>query len=198
MLRCAIAYSTRLVMEGDAFALAGLGGFNAHGAGFLAAAREHDWIPDLVTATSGQLLVVGDWLLGRDLKTALVDPGRDANPLAQIQTALFGYPDVFRPAHMEALRRLWTFPAPTDSLVDIVADRALPAQQYVPARPSQFFEELALTFNERAQIGGKQIGVLFNAYDPSRGRSILYGNERAQELLPKESALPRNGASQDV
>src|SRR6266478_6371861 len=124
-------------MEGDAFALAGLGGFNAHGAGFLAAACKHDWIPDLVTATSGQLLVVGDWLLGHDLKKALVDPGRDANPLAQIQTAFLGYPGVFRPAYPEAFQRLWTYPAPTESLVDIVADRALPAQQYVPARPSR-------------------------------------------------------------
>ena len=35
-----------------AFALAGLGGFNAHGAGFLQAARDNQVEPDLVTATS--------------------------------------------------------------------------------------------------------------------------------------------------
>jgi hypothetical protein len=33
-----------------AFALAGLGGFNAHGAGFLAAASKCGIVPDLVTA----------------------------------------------------------------------------------------------------------------------------------------------------
>ena len=33
-----------------AFALAGLGGFNAHGAGFLQAARDNDIRPDLVEA----------------------------------------------------------------------------------------------------------------------------------------------------
>ncbi len=43
-----------------AFALAGLGGFNAHGAGFLAAASEHRVVPDLVTATSGQIIVLAD------------------------------------------------------------------------------------------------------------------------------------------
>jgi hypothetical protein len=36
-----------------AFALAGLGGFNAHGAGFLTAARELGVTPDVATATSG-------------------------------------------------------------------------------------------------------------------------------------------------
>jgi hypothetical protein len=36
-----------------AFALAGLGGFNAHGAGFLAAATKWGVTPELVTATSG-------------------------------------------------------------------------------------------------------------------------------------------------
>ena len=36
-----------------AFAVAGLGGFNAHGAGFLAAAAARNVVPDLVTATSG-------------------------------------------------------------------------------------------------------------------------------------------------
>ena len=35
--------------------LAGLGGFNAHGAGFLQAARDNEIKPDLVTATSGQI-----------------------------------------------------------------------------------------------------------------------------------------------
>ena len=41
-----------------AFALAGLGGFNAHGAGFLQAARDNRYQPDLVTVTSGQILVL--------------------------------------------------------------------------------------------------------------------------------------------
>jgi hypothetical protein len=44
----------------DAFALAGLDGFNAHGAGFLAAADNAGLVPNIVTATSGQILVVAE------------------------------------------------------------------------------------------------------------------------------------------
>ena len=62
-----------------AFALAGLGGFNAHGAGFLAAAARWGVTPDLVTATSGQILVLADWLRGeKDLRASLVSPERPA------------------------------------------------------------------------------------------------------------------------
>lgn len=45
-----------------AFALAGLDGFNAHGAGFLQAARDNEIEPDLVTATSGQIVVLAAYL----------------------------------------------------------------------------------------------------------------------------------------
>lgn len=51
-----------------AFALAGLGGFNAHGAGFLAAASDCEVVPDLITATSGQIVVLSDWLQGKTSK----------------------------------------------------------------------------------------------------------------------------------
>src|SRR5215467_13352437 len=172
-------------MTGDAFALAGLGGFNAHGAGFLAAARKHQWVPDLVTATSGQILLVADWLRGKDLRASLIDSQRESNPLAQLQTAFLGYPGVFRPAYPEAIRRFWAPPMLMDSFVDMLADRLLPAQEYVTTRKDGFFEEVARTFNEHARIGKSEIGILFNAYDLSNGQAVLYGNERARHLLPK-------------
>jgi hypothetical protein len=185
-------------MKGDAFALAGLGGFNAHGAGFLTAASKYNWVPDLVTATSGQILVVADWLRGKDLRKSLIDAQRASNPLAQLQTALLGYPGVFRPAYGEAMQRFWTVPGVTDSLIDIVADRFLPAQEYVSTRDEAFFREVAQTFNERARIGTSEIGIVFNAYDLSTGHAVLYGNRRAQEQLPKKSALPRAKSESDV
>jgi len=78
-----------------AFALAGLGGFNAHGAGFLAAAAKWDVTPDLVTATSGQILVLADWLRGeKDLRASLVSPERASDPVAQLRTVVFGLPGV--------------------------------------------------------------------------------------------------------
>src|SRR6202049_2257977 len=181
-----------------AFALAGLGGFNAHGAGFLAAASMHSVVPDLVTATSGQIIVLADWLRKRDLRASLIDPGRQNNPFAQLNTALFGYPGVFEPAYWQTIGRWWTPPSPTDSPVSLYADRLLPAQQYVPARKDIFFEEIADTFNTHAEIDGNPIGILFNAYDLSTGKAVLYGNSQARRMLPKASALPGPRGSVDV
>ena len=101
-----------------AFALAGLGGFNAHGAGFLAAAARWDLKPDLVTATSGQILVLADWLRGeKDLRASLVSE-RAGNPMARLQTAMFGLPGVFRPAYHEAMSRLAAFPDFSEGLLN--------------------------------------------------------------------------------
>ena len=94
-----------------AFALAGLGGFNAHGAGFLQAARDNEIEPDLVTATSGQIVVLAAYLKGaKDLKKGLIDKALEDNPLAQLQIAFLGYPGVFEPAVAEAVARILTPP----------------------------------------------------------------------------------------
>ena len=90
-------------MSTTAFALAGLGGFNAHGAGFLAAASKCNAVPDLVTATSGQIIVLADWLQNKDLEKSLVVPELEHNPMAQLAIALSGDPGVFRPAYPETL-----------------------------------------------------------------------------------------------
>jgi hypothetical protein len=115
-----------------------------------------------------------------------------------LNTALFGYPGVFEPAYWEAVRRWWTPPAPTDSLGTVFADRLLPAQQYVPARKDSFFEEIADTFNNHAKIDDHPVGILFNAYDLSTGNGVLYGNSRAQDMLPKASALTGPRGSKDL
>lgn len=173
-----------------AFALAGLGGFNAHGAGFLAAARNWDIRPELVTATSGQILVLADWLRGGDdLKKNLISPGRDGNPIAQLQTIFFGYPGVFKPAYPQTLARFASWPNFKESPLDILADRFLPAQQYVPDRPEESFRIVADTFN------ASPIGVLFNSYDLSKGKGVLYGNEAARQVMPKAKAVPSRHAA---
>ena len=173
-----------------AFALAGLGGFNAHGAGFLAAAAKWGIAPELVTATSGQILVVADWLSGeKDLRAQLVLPGLENNPLAQLQTALFGYPGVFRPAFNEALARFASLPDFNQGFLNSVADRLLPAQQYVPERSEATFQGAADTLNASA------IGVVFNSYDPKKGTGFLYGNDAARALLPAEKKLRNTHAA---
>jgi hypothetical protein len=171
-----------------AFALAGLGGFNAHGAGFLAAATQWGINPELVTATSGQILVLADWLHGKDLRAALVSPSRDGNPLAQLETIFFGYPGVFKPAYREALARFASLPNFRGGLFDIVADRIFPAQQFVPDRPATFFQTVADTFNACA------MGVLFNSYDLATGKGVLYGNNIAKALMPATKAIPNTHA----
>jgi hypothetical protein len=173
-----------------AFALAGLGGFNAHGAGFLAAARAWDIQPELVTATSGQILVLADWLQGNlDLTKSLISPGRDGNPIAQLQTLLFGYPGVFKPAYQQTLARFASWPNLTESPLNIFADRFLPAQQYVPDRPEETFQIVANTFN------ASTIGVLFNSYDLAKGKGVLYGNDVARKVMPKAKAVPSRHAA---
>lgn len=172
-------------MTKTAFALAGLGGFNAHGAGFLQAARDNDYLPDLVTCTSGQLLVLANYLAGKpDLRAGLIDERSDDDPFAQLQRVLFGMPGVFRPAYSETLARFFEPPAFTDSVVEIFADRFLPAQVYVPARPDTVIDEVVRTFNE------SRIGVVFNAYDLKSGRGVLFGNDAARARMDVRTKLP--------
>jgi hypothetical protein len=164
-----------------AFALAGLGGFNAHGAGFLAACTKWGVHPELVTATSGQILVLADWL--RDPHAPLISFAQ-GDPLTQARTVLFGYPGVFRPAYGEALARLAGPPDFREGLVNMIADRLLPAQQYVPVRSEQDFVRAAEALN------ASTVGVVFNSYDPKSGTGFLYGNDTARDLLPAVKAIP--------
>ena len=173
-----------------AFALAGLGGFNAHGAGFLAAATECGVVPDLVTATSGQIAVVADWLQRKDLEKSLVDPKLVHNPLAQLQVLFSGDPGIFRPAYMEAIGRWFTPPPAKRHPLQVVFDRLLPAQLYVPTRPAADFATIADVFNNKARIGDQEIGVVFNAYNLQTGEAVLFGNDKARRLWPDQKANP--------
>ncbi|WP_257166026.1 hypothetical protein [Bradyrhizobium sp. SRS-191] len=166
-----------------AFALAGLGGLNAHGAGFLDTARAWGITPDLVTATSGQILVLTAWLQGRDLRDQLISSDRARDPGSQLRTLVFGYPGVFRPAYAEAVARFVSWPDWRDGPFNVIADRLLPAQQYVPVRSEADFMQAAETLN------GTSIGVVFNTYDPETGTGCLYGNDAARALLPSEKSI---------
>ncbi len=110
-----------------AFALAGLGGFNAHGAGFLDAVSECKVVPDLVTATSGQIVLLSKWLQGESLKESILNPDLEKNSMAQIAVGVSGEPGVFRPAYMEAFTR-WMTPPSKEGLLEAFLNRAFPAQ----------------------------------------------------------------------
>jgi hypothetical protein len=164
-----------------AFALAGLGGFNAHGAGFLTAASACEVVPDLVTATSGQIVVLAAWLQHKNLEELLVGADLEHNVIAQLDVLLTGEQGVFRPAYLEAVTRWWT---PPTSMEDFL-NRLLPAQVYVPTRPAGEFEKIAEVFNNCTDIG-----IVFNAYNLSSGEAVLYGNAKAKPLWRTEKAIP--------
>jgi hypothetical protein len=167
-----------------AFALAGLGGFNAHGAGFLQAARDNQYKPDLVTATSGQIAVLAAYLEDQpDLRTGLIDAEREKDPFPQLETALFGYQGVFRPAYGEAIARFLRPPF-FGASIEFYADRFLPAQLYKPTRTAEYIDGLVHTFSQST------IGVVFNAYDPKTGKGVLYGNDAARLLMNTKSSVP--------
>ncbi len=170
-------------MSTTAFALAGLGGFNAHGAGLLAAASKCNVVPDMVTATSGQIIVLAEWLQHKDLEKSLVIPELEHSPMAQFAVALFGDPGVFRPAYPEMLERWLTPPSPKGDLLEAFFNRLLPAQLYVPTRPAADFSNIAKVFNDNHDIG-----IVFNAYNLKTGQAVLFGNRKAQNLWPSEKS----------
>jgi hypothetical protein len=154
-----------------AFALAGLGGFDAHGAGFLSAASKCGIVPDMVTASSGQIIVLAEWLQGKDLEASLVDPELAHNPMAQLSILFTGYPGVFRPAYLETLGRWATFPSPKEKPLETLFNRLLPAQVYVPTRSAATFSTMADVFNSGAKLNNQEIGIVFNAYDLQTGQA---------------------------
>jgi hypothetical protein len=178
-----MGFSGGAAMSTTAFALAGLGGFNAHGAGFLAAASKCGVMPDLVTATSGQIIVLAQWLQGNDLEKSLVIPELEHNPMAQLAIVLSGDPGVFRPAYPEMLERWLTPPSLKGNLVEAFINRLLPAQLYVPTRPAADFSKIAKVFNDKDDMG-----IVFNAYNLKTGQAVLFGNPRAQSLWPSEKS----------
>ncbi len=174
-----------------AFALSGLGGFNAHGAGFLTAARDRKVAPDIVTVTSGQIIVLDLWMRGENLREALIESEGGSPWSRAMMTALFGKDDVFRTAWKEAGAR-WLSPISSgERLFDYIANRFLPAEMFVPVRPDGELEKMAERFRE------SPIGIVFNAYDVQTGKGVLYGNKAAHPHWPRGDKLRAIDASAD-
>jgi hypothetical protein len=101
-----------------------------------------------------------------------------------------GDPGVFRPAYLQALARWWVLPDSKDTPIEALLNRLAPAQIYVPTRSEQEFFTIADILNNGAKRDGKDIGIVFNAYNLETGTSILFGNARARELWPKAKKIP--------
>jgi hypothetical protein len=162
-----------------AFALGGLAGANAHGIGFLQAARMLGVEPDLVSCTSGMIYWFWRWLEGKDLEAELKAAIAAAEPFPlqavnwwRVMTQ--GLDGVFRPAQQEFWRRLFSLPVP--GTMDEVFDRLLPAQMWVPTRPKADFEAIARCFNAWPKP------IFFNSFSPRAGNEYLHMNPPARAL----------------
>lgn len=171
--------------RGVGFALGGLGGSNAHGVGFLEAARRQKITPTILSCTSGMIHWAARWLAGDPLREKLAEQiqrmPRLPEPFSHLSAMKLmaqGLPGVFRPAWTDNwLAALGKFP-PRDrnTLFDIL----FPARVVVPTMERGFFEETAHTLNQAP------MGVIFNSYAPASGIEYLHVNPIALELLGRE------------
>lgn len=185
-----------------AFALGGLAGNNAHGAGFLYAALAHGITPKAISCTSGQIRTTFHYLQARKDKhdkaqsfhnnfLADYQKGRPTGE-ANIDLGLLmlrGFPDVFRPAFetmlLDAMRN------GSQAFVDMLSAQQKHPQfplladlatnwttnhQLTPLTDEEKCEEIAHVFN--AENG---IEISFNAYDPIKGKEFVYLNHHAWE-----------------
>jgi hypothetical protein len=184
-----------------AFALGGLAGNNAHGAGFLQAALDVGIRPALISCTSGQILWVTRYLdalqldrrnanvLRDDLAKDIAELEKFHQPDLDIMTlALFGKPSIMRPARHEYLLDLIknymkvlekTIQEWPNIFVMRELFSELPARSLVPLFTEQFFQRTSDIFN------ASDIGIMFNSYDPVQGMEIVHLNPKAQSVIDK-------------
>ena len=157
-----------------AFALGGLGGGNAFGAGFLAAAQARNIKPVAISCTSGMIIWTAHFLAGDDLREKLreqlaeMPKAPESAPFGNQWMLAKGLPGVFRPAMPEYWER-WSFLTPFSQPKEW-ADRLLPAQTWVPTRSPEYFKFVADT------LANSEVVVMFNAFCPPTGQEILFIN----------------------
>jgi hypothetical protein len=188
--------SHHLEQERIAFALGGLAGNNAHGAGFLQAALEHNLRPCYISCTSGQILWVYRYLLSahhkaESLADMLAKDIEDLAPFHQpdadlVHMALRGKPGVLRLASYEVA--LDTYKNMLSAFVDMAHNwgrtfylksflETLPARTLVPLFPEEFFSRISDVFNDSKTC------LLFNSYEPRQGLEYVHLNDAARDAL---------------
>ncbi|MDX2102198.1 MAG: hypothetical protein EAZ99_17345 [Alphaproteobacteria bacterium] len=179
-----------------AFALGGLAGANAFGAGFLTAARESGVEPDMISCTSGMIHWTWRYLVGANLRTEVDQAIREAHGTAPMgrETAwghvmAKGLSGVFRTATTEYWQRLMAFPPPLTAREWMT--RLLPAQVWVPTRPESVFEEMSEVFNAWDKP------LFFNSYAPKRGVELVHMNRAAYDLWCRYG-YPEHNTDEDL
>jgi len=187
-------------MNKVAFALGGLAGNNAHGAGFLQAAIEAGIEPAMVSCTSGQIYWLYNYLRLRggkgpnlcDVLRGDIDkmqPFHNRN-LDFTTVATLGSPGLCRPAYTEAVADAF------QNALDVIAHtqermgnvfflrewlQLFPCRMLVPAFPDDFFKDISDEFLN------SEIGIVFNSYNPPDGEEYVYLNDAARDLLHSTS-----------
>lgn len=167
------------------FALGGLGGSNAHGAGFLNAARGLGMKPDIISCTSGQIHWTAAFLAGEALEEKMERHVKAVPRLPEpfgfltaVMVGMGGLPGVFRPAMIENWLRMPGAPSSLDR--EALFSQWFPARTWIHTRPRADYEHMAKVFN------GSDVGVIFNTYNPATGIEYLHINDAARPLLEKE------------
>lgn len=169
-----------------AFALGGLAGSNAHGAGFLQSAQEKNIKPTLISCTSGMIWWAYNFITQKDLPSLMLKVEKNLQKLPKpidhlsgIKLALQGIPGICRPAYLENVIDNFLFkPLPKNK--DELFDRLFPARTLIPVREDKFFKEISDAFNQT------DIGIMFNSYNPATGYEYIHVNEAARSLLPDD------------
>lgn len=200
-----------------AFAMGGLAGNNAHGAGFLQAALDRGIEPVMISCTSGQILWVSRYLqvrngrTGTSLREMLRKDIREVNPTGNVNDALatmalFGKPGVFSPAQREYLQDMVNNATDAWNKLTTRCDTRLLAQEWlelfpcrilVPDFPPSFFSTIGEIFHEASSPQGtgatrSPVGIVFNSYNPRSGEEHVYLNDQARRLLHEKSARGEN------
>jgi hypothetical protein len=186
-----------------AFALGGLGGNNAHGAGVLQAALDRHVEPAIISCTSGQIYWTYLYLIARDQGGQSVDAAFRAfvagienfrsRDLDLMKLAAFGMPGIMRPAFpeifidaMENLRNsvdhLLTPSGHTFIAKEILGQ--IPLRVLAPDFAPGLFGDMAALFNR------SPTGIVFNSFDPVEGEEVVHMNPAALRLMGRQPGTP--------
>ena len=196
-----------------AFALGGLAGNNAHGAGFLQAALDAGVEPLMISCTSGQIRWAFDYLSGpegrhgaslRDLMEDMIARGSPSGnkTLDLAALGLYGMPGVLHPDWGGFLKE--SFQNATETLTRVVRAPwdVIPLQEALKTIPCHLLEpEKDRFFHDASDLfNNHEVGIVFNSFNAVDGIENVYLNEAARRLLnrgkPARSGLTpqANGA----
>lgn len=185
-----------------AFAIGGLGGNNAFGAGFLQAALDNDVKPAMITCTSGQIWWVSKYVQAIEQKPVPIDYLRkdmeefikSTEPFHQhdldlLYMNLHGKSGMMRTAFPEFILDMMKN---TISVFERILQQGKktffarelmsewPVRVLIPRFSNEFFANISNVFKNC------DIGIAFNSYDPIDGMEVVHLNPKAQDLLDKK------------